>query len=447
MSIVQKRKFYFNLKGTVLLFLVLTGISLGQSNWEMINPLPQSNNLRSVAYDNSQFIAVGDAGTILSSDNGTVWKIESSGITNNLNYVAFCNNMFVAVGDTGTILTSPDGKTWSVKMSGKIDKLNCVIFANNQFVAVGDSGTILTSPDGSTWTNIVSGTIVNLHSVAYGNNQFMAVGEKIISVRNGSSHAMILTSSDGTNWTIKYHSNEPYTFEFLNSITYSNGKYIVVGRITSNDMCKGGCYSTAMILTSTDGSTWTRTYLDKEPYSSLNSVIFGKNQFMAVGVYEKINGGYRGNENALIVNSIDGTTWTKINPILNNCLYSLAFGNKRFVAVGVNGAILTSQIKSDNSCKATNIGNGTIEFEVTFSTPQQYVEIFACHNGIQNVAQNIVNNVVYNNDGTATYKLTRSGYSQGDIVEYRFFSYSENIQRVFTPGPVENSWDSLNVNK
>ncbi len=52
------------------------------------------------------------------------------------------------------------------------------------------------------------------------------------------------------------------------------------------------------------------------------------------------------------------------------------------------GTILTSNIITDN-CKATDIGNGTIVFEVKLPTSQQYVEIFVRQNGIQNVAQNI----------------------------------------------------------
>ena len=112
--------------------------------------------------------------------------------------------------------------------------------------------------------------------------------------------------------------------------------------------------------------------------------------------------------------------------------------------MGYDGTILTSKSDADN-CKATNIGNGTIAFEVTLPTSQQYVEVFVRQNGLQNVAQNIADNAVYNNDGTYTYKVIRSGYNAGNIVEYRFYSYAPNSPGVFTPGPIENSWNKLIV--
>src|SRR5207302_2714310 len=75
---------------------------------------------------------------------------------------------------------------------------------------------------------------------------------------------------------------------------------------------------------------------------------------------------------------------------------------------------------------------------------QAYVEVFARQNGIQNVAQNIVNSEQDNGDGTSTYSYVRQGYSACDAVDYRFYSYLPSSPGVFTPGPIESSWLSLN---
>ena len=335
----------------------------------------------------------------------------------------------MTVGDSGRIFTSSDGTTWAIKNSGTTKNLHSVSYGNNQFVAVGDSGTILSSSDGTTWTIKNSGITNQLRSVTYGNNQFVAVGKSV----------KILTSPDGTVWTIKNSglTDGDYFYNTLNSVTYGNGKYVAVGTSVNDIPYWYGGQST-MVLTSLDGITWTVNAASGNN-GFLGEVIYGNNQFVAVGF----------SYNPLIQTSPDGTTWTTkssdITSYSYNPLMSVAYGNSMFLAVGLSGIILTSKSIAINSCKATVIGNNTIEFEIQSPTSQQHVEVFVRQNGIQNVAQNIVDNVVYNNDGTVTYKLTSSGYNIGDVVEYRFYSYALNSPTEFTPGPVENSWKSVTL--
>jgi len=49
---------------------------------------------------------VGDAGTLLTSRDGTTWTRRTSGTDNGLFGVAYGNGTFVAVGWYGTLLTS-----------------------------------------------------------------------------------------------------------------------------------------------------------------------------------------------------------------------------------------------------------------------------------------------------------------------------------------------------
>src|SRR5437016_3459231 len=69
--------------------------------------------LSGIAYGNSQFVAVGDAGTILSSPDGGSWTKIRAGTTNNLSGITFGNDRFVTVGYDGTILISVGGATWT----------------------------------------------------------------------------------------------------------------------------------------------------------------------------------------------------------------------------------------------------------------------------------------------------------------------------------------------
>ena|SRR5437867_12694095 len=92
---------------------------------------------------------------ILSIDAGPLdnWITRNSGASANLWGIAFGNNSFVAVGDQGTVLASQDGVNWwNSRVSGVAQTLRGVTYGGNQFVACGDGGTLLTSTNGLVWT-------------------------------------------------------------------------------------------------------------------------------------------------------------------------------------------------------------------------------------------------------------------------------------------------------
>ncbi len=90
----------------ILCFLI-TGKCYSQTGWFWQNPLPQGNSLNSVKFINTTTgWAVGFFGTILRTTNGgTNWISQSSGITNYLDSVFFTDaNTGTAVGSGGRIL-------------------------------------------------------------------------------------------------------------------------------------------------------------------------------------------------------------------------------------------------------------------------------------------------------------------------------------------------------
>src|SRR6478672_1944248 len=58
-------------------------------NWHCRNPLPQGGILRSVANGDGRFVAVGDAGAILTSVDGAAWTARPSGTFGQINAVIF----------------------------------------------------------------------------------------------------------------------------------------------------------------------------------------------------------------------------------------------------------------------------------------------------------------------------------------------------------------------
>ena len=223
----------------------------------------QGSSHTSVVWSGSQFVAVGQSGQIFTSPNGGTWTSQSSGVPNTLTDIAWSGSQFVVVGDTGTILTSPTGTTWTSQTSSTLQLLTSIVWSGSQFVAVGGSGTILTSPNGSTWTSQTSGTANNLSDIAWSGSQFVVVGES----------GTILTSPDGITWT-------PQTSGLthpLMGITWSGDQFVAVG-------FDGSDYNSTTILTSDcpwgdnftlTANRWTMIGLPAAPTNNTVNDLFG----------------------------------------------------------------------------------------------------------------------------------------------------------------------------
>ena len=87
---------------------------------------------------------------------------------------------------------------------------------------------------------------------------------------------------------------------------------------------------------------------------------------------------------------------------------------------------------------------GAMEFTVSYSAPQAYVEAFVRRNGVQIAAGNIVQSGVVNADGTVSYHrlLPPSSFHPGDAIDVRFYSYVAGQPGVFIPGPPATTWSA-----
>ena len=342
-----------------LFFLSGSSYSDPLDNWHWRSPVPTGNDLAAVTYGNGIFVAVGGAGTILTSPDGVTWTQRVSGDYTLLNAVTHGNGTFIAVGENGTILTSQDGVTWT-KISSEIESsIRGVSFGNNIFVAVGGNGSdgcyctrlpidpppppcppcpaiILTSPDGINWTSKILGLVeFGLTGVTYGNGVFVAFDpfDSIFISHNGvdwssspgrlkaltfgggifvgiGSDNTVQTSPDGVTWAARTTLQFAYA---LNAVSYGNGTFIAVGWNT--------------ILTSTDGETWIKAIpWVAGDYNFLNrfeGVTYGNGTFVVVGEY------------GTILTSTDGGTWTaQTSRVTSELLRAVAYGNGTFVAVG-----------------------------------------------------------------------------------------------------------------
>ena len=124
---------------TLFLASTLYASNLGEV-WDWRNPLPQGNPLYELAHGNDTFVAVGEAGVILTSNDTENWAVQRTGSSNWLTGVIHGDNKFVAVGSEGSILTSSDGMEWVSVNSETTAWLWDINYFNNAFWAIGSGG-------------------------------------------------------------------------------------------------------------------------------------------------------------------------------------------------------------------------------------------------------------------------------------------------------------------
>jgi hypothetical protein len=307
--------------------------------WHSRNPLPTSATLKSVAYGNGRFIAVGNNGIIVSSTNGVDWALQTSGVSRQLKTVAFANGRFVIGGNSGLILWSDDGEQWksaTVPAGNNVDVIGFGAGTNSPngvFVALASTNsppgalslvsTILTSSNAlNWWTNahFYSGgsspgpQYGPYSSIAFGNQRFVV--SSVSSIGTPFSPA-ITSSANATNW--EFSLGIP-----IGPVAFGNGIFVIVSyfQVTSNGLA-------TVSGTSTDGYTWPGLNFSGSAYLPL-ALCFGEGRFVAVGQHGSVSA------------SPDGTNRTTQLASTDADLQSVAYGAGLYVAVGIAGLIMTS---------------------------------------------------------------------------------------------------------
>ena len=227
------------------------------------------------------FVAVGDNGTILTSDNGTEWTARTSGTTENLNRVAYGDGRYIAVGENATYKYSDNASSWSVSCcSGNVHFNDIEYFGNSIWGGAGDYAH-------APLQNVVEDTFTsgpqtdNQSNYFFKNYNGLTIGDDIILV---GDQGFIAWSPD--NDSERYQSfwaKDGGTSKNLRGTVHGNSIYVIVG-------------DNGTILTSDNGSTWTSRADGRT--DNLSEVTFGNNTFIAVG------------DNGTIRTSSDnGSTW------------------------------------------------------------------------------------------------------------------------------------------
>jgi photosystem II stability/assembly factor-like uncharacterized protein len=329
--------------------------AIGQDQWTWRNPLPTGNSLKAIAGNAATMAVVGEAGTIVTSPDGSVWTIRNTGLNVSFYDIISTENGFIAVGQSNMILLSTDnGASWNIidGLGGLPNEAHVVLFSiarnGNQCVAVGDNGTITTSSDkGLHWVQCASPTTKALRSIVWTGNRYIAVGEA----------GTVVSSVDGTVWTLQ--SVAGGSDVSLNSISASGPVLAIAG----TDGIKG------VIYTSTDGSQWTSR--PSGVTTSLFRIYWTGNIFVATGeygtiitspdgvtwtqqvcattydlqgVYKSQTGTFVVGYGGIILSSNDGTVWVKkSSDIANQNFLGVVWTGKELIAIDGNGVVETSK--------------------------------------------------------------------------------------------------------
>ncbi len=251
--------------------------------WNWLHPTLPVVDLVAVESNGSGYVAVGENGTILLSDDREDWVIAQSNTNSPLSDILWDGQQYIAVGSFGTVLASPDGITWEKRTFPTSDALFGISFNGNSYVAITLFGKTFFSPDGFNWVENetqISGLCV---SITWGNGQFIIAGRF-------SSGGTIMTSLDGQSWSVQ---NTPVS-DRLMGITWGGSVFVATGE-------------NGTILTSSDGEEWYQQ--TSGVTGSIVSVIHDGQQFVANCAP------------STILSSSDGATWT-VTPIENAPVYN-----------------------------------------------------------------------------------------------------------------------------
>jgi uncharacterized delta-60 repeat protein len=129
-------------------------------------PVVFKPDMRDVFWTGSQFVAVGDYGSLYVSSDGTSWSMRNTGTGRDLYSVGLSGTRLLAAGENGLILSSTDsGSSWTVVRAAdspalndvrSLDTVRSMITAGGRTLALGNGG--LATTDAATWSTSVNDT-------------------------------------------------------------------------------------------------------------------------------------------------------------------------------------------------------------------------------------------------------------------------------------------------
>ncbi len=302
-----------------------------------IAPKAVRSVLTDVTHTGKRFVAVGDRGHVLLSDDGQNWTQVVSPVSRMLTAVYFVNEQTGwAVGyDLAIIKTNDGGETWALQNHDAEQgwPFYNVFFINAQRgFAMGERGTLMvTDNGGSSWDTIENDiTDLGMHinaMIRLANGILIAVGEKGLVIRS---------NDEGANWEMV---TEPYVGSFFGIVPRGKNGFVTFG-------LRGNAFATddASALLVQDPLEWDEygreTVIDPERLTELGW------RFLENDITESLFGGTSLPDGEVVMVGVNGsiartdTSAGRLVPVPNpgdTTLGSVVVNNGNLIMVGVAG--------------------------------------------------------------------------------------------------------------
>lgn len=360
--------------------LARTGLSLQQylcQTWVDITPSTMFSSIYGIAYGTGTFVVVGESGGqpriavgFMNPDNGG-FGFTAVSLTDYLNGsnplilgaavygVIFAEDQFVACGQAGSVITSPDGFNWTQKRSGGSEVFFRVAHAPSiGYVFVGNTNTATTAQPGITvFSSDLSdfttgdpalGSGVPIYGVAWGNGTFVAVGGLTSNPPQSGDvfENHIAISPDGQVWTLQTTAPEKL-YRAHYTATYGNGRWVVG---TSNGYATS---ESCIIASRNNGVSWSlQSTLDIG--DAVQIISYGNGLFVS-GAFNKI--GYSPDGLNWAPATLPDTFWQSL-PAEDLPIVAGSWGNGVFLMANRGGRIVRSQTMPERFVAGGGGGGG-----------------------------------------------------------------------------------------
>lgn len=266
------------------------------TEWRLVTPLPQPDDLFASATGDGTTVAVGRRGTIVASADGVCWDITHPVSEYDLYDVTWTGEEFVAVGGYsggfpewtptyGVVLASTDGRDWHEDHRTFHGLFWAVESTPDATVAVGVPGIAITR-DGLGWTeHNLDGDADDAYmsDLTFDGARFVAVGFEDWDILGAGSPA-VFESLDGSQWSLiptEGTRNRPY------SVAWGNGRYVALDDLG--------------VLVSFDGRHWASVDCGLDYNRSFSDLEFSDGWFSVFA--------HRGAEESHLLRSSNGESW------------------------------------------------------------------------------------------------------------------------------------------
>ena len=346
---------------SVGILLAYTTILWASEEWHLVNPLITPNQLTSVIWTGTQFVAVGNLGTVLASQDGTNWstyRISDPVGLLDVGPIASSGKQIVAAGNViGIIWLSEDARQWRKIELGLPVTISKLIWTGQEYCAVGflakvqkggggslPSNVFLSSKDGVHWTSkpIEIGGRVQINGIAWTGKRYLITGTRKSGMNNTldlinfffyrkvfstTFETFVANSTDGNSWKTSVLTKSERIER--PTVVWSGTRAMVVE-------ARGALYL------SDDGVSWNTTQAIKGMSGSdeIYTILRTEKGLLAFGNLETTDLPRR----AAVLTSPDGVAWSRHVLAASDPyqLQSAAWNGSQFVAVGSGGLIQSS---------------------------------------------------------------------------------------------------------